>query len=57
MGKNHESQEKPKENKLDEEASEQKEAEKSKNTDEVDKKTHPANESKDSMNFGGLIAL
>lgn len=57
MGKNHESQEKPKENKLDEEAIEQKEAEKSKNTDEVDKKTHPANESKDSMNFGGLIAL
>ena len=34
------------------------EYEKPKYAEEADKKqTHPANESKDSMNFGGLIAL
>ena len=33
------------------------EAFQNKKTDEGDTKQHPANESKESMNFGGLIAL
>lgn len=61
LRKAHESSEKKKEEPKSMEEmdrySAQKEQEKSKFAEEGDKKPHPANESKDSMNFGGLIAL